>query len=189
MRTLVTLTFCVFVMTTAVAIADEIKRDYDHTTNFSKYKTFMWITEPKPDNPLMKQRIIDAVNNQLELRGLRLVTENGDLGVAANAATREEHSLETFYDGFPGWGWYGPDGWYGPGWGWGYWGPATTQVYTYEVGTLVVDLVDSQTKQVVWWGSATDTVSSKPEKNTKKLRESVGKMFKYFPPISTTREG
>src|SRR6516165_919815 len=116
MRTLVTLTFCVFVMTTAVAIADEIKRDYDHTTNFSKYKTFMWITEPKPDNPLMKQRIIDAVNNQLELRGLRLVTENGDLGVAANAATREEHSLETFYDGFPGWGWYGPDGWYGPGW-------------------------------------------------------------------------
>jgi Domain of unknown function (DUF4136) len=164
--------FCVFVTTATVAIAQQIQTDYDHTTDFSKYRTFMWIKEPKPENPLMKQRIIDAINAQLEAKGLRLVTTNADLGVSANSATRQEHTLESFYDGFPGWGWRR------------YWGPVTTAVETWEVGTLVVDLFDNETKQIKWWGSATDTISDKPEKNAKKLDEAVTKMFKHFPPGS-----
>jgi len=55
-------------------------------------------------------------------------------------------------------------------------------VDTYQVGTLVVDLFDTETKQVVWWSTASDTVSDKPEKNAKHLNEAVEKMFKDFPP-------
>ncbi len=122
----------------------------------------------------MKQRIIERVNSQLESRGLHLVESNADLGVSANTATREEHTLQTFYDGFPGWGWYR----------WGeFWGPTTTIIDTYQVGTLVVDFFDTKTKQVVWWASATNTVSHKPEKNVKRLNEAVAKMFKHFPPV------
>jgi hypothetical protein len=36
----------------------------------------------------------------------------------------------------------------------------------------------------VWWGAASDTISSKPEKNEKHLNEAVEKMFKDFPPKS-----
>ena len=58
----------------------------------------------------------------------------------------------------------------------------TTVVDTYEVGTLVVDLFDTSSKQIVWWGTSSDTISDKPEKNTKHMNEAVAKMFKDFPP-------
>ena len=160
-----------FLMTAGVAMAQDIQTDYDHKADFSKYQTFMWIKQPKTENPFMQQRIVDAVNAQLQAKGLRLVTSNADLGVSGNTATREEHTLDGFYDGFPGWGWHR------------YWGPQIVETYT--VGTLVVDLFDSATKQVVWWASASDTVSDKPEKNEKKVNEAVAKIFKHFPPKGT----
>jgi len=169
-RTIKAAVLCAFMMVASLAIAQDIKTDYNHSVDFSKYKTFMWIKEPKTENPLMKERIIDAVNMELQLKGLRLVTSGADLGISANTATKEEHTLDSFYNGFPGWGWHR------------YWGPAPVVVETYEVGTLVVDLFDTQTKQAVWWGAATDTVSEKPEKNTKHLNKAVEKMFKDFPP-------
>src|SRR5689334_20170450 len=106
----------------------------------------MWVKEPQPQNPLMKQRIMDAINAQLQLRELRLVNENADLAISANVATQERHTLQSFYDDFPGWGWHRM---WGPGPGYG-----TVTVDTYQVGTLVVDLFDTHNKEVVWWGSA-----------------------------------
>jgi len=172
-RILKILIICVFVMVPLALIAQDVQTDYDHTTDFSKYKTFTWIKQPKTENPLMQQRIIDAVNTQLETKGLRLVSTDADLGISANTATREEQTLNSFYDGFSGWGWHR------------YWGPVTVETYT--VGTLVVDLFDMQTKQVKWWSAASDTISDKPEKNAKKLNEAVEKMFKHFPPKGTPR--
>ena len=87
---------CAFTLMASIAFAQEIKTDYDHTTDFSKYRTFMWIKEPKPENPLMKQRIIDAINAQLQSKGLRLVTTNADLGVSANTATKEQQHTWTW---------------------------------------------------------------------------------------------
>ena len=173
MRIIKFLIICAFVMVPLALLAQEIQTDYDHTTDFSKYKTFTWIKEPKTENPLMQQRIIDAVNTQLEARGLELVSSGADLGISANAATKEQQTLNSFYDGFYGWGWHR------------YWGPVTVETYT--VGTLVVDLFDMQTKQVKWWGTASDTISDKPEKNAKKLNEAVEKMFKHFPPKGTPK--
>lgn len=169
MRIFNILAFCALLMVSTLAIAQDIKTDHDHAIDFSKYHTFKWIKEPNPDNPLMKQRIMEAVNAQLEAKGLTLAADNADLGIAANTATRQEQTLDSFYGGFPGWGWRRH---------WG--GPVI--VDTYEVGTLLVDLFDTQTKQVVWWASASDTVSDKPEKNTKDLDKAVEKMFKEFPP-------
>jgi hypothetical protein len=119
----------------------------------------------------MKRRVIDAVNAQLTAKGLQLVTEGGDLGVTAHGATSEEHTLQTFYSGFGEWGWRG----------WGS-GMATTIPETYTVGTLIIDLFDTRTKQVIWRGTATGTVPDKPEKTAKKLNKAIEKMFKKFPP-------
>jgi hypothetical protein len=162
-----------------MALAQDVKTDYNHTVNLAKYRTFAWVKEPKTQNPLMKQRIVDAINAQLEARGMELVTDNADLGISANVATHERHTLQSFYDDFPGWGWHRM---WGPGPG-----VVTTTVDTYQVGTLVVDLFDTHTKQVVWWASAMGTVSDKPEKNAKKLEKSVEKMFKEFPPRGEPR--
>ena len=80
--------------------------------------------------------------------------------------------VATFYNGMPGWHWRGWPGY------------STTTVDYERVGTLVVDVFDTGTKKLVWRGVATDTLSSKPEKNDKKLDEATEKMFKDFPPKS-----
>jgi hypothetical protein len=123
----------------------------------------------------MRQRVENAINTQLQIKGLKLVSSpaDADVGLVANGATTEKHTLQTFYDGFGG------------GWGWGGWGPTTTTVQTYQVGTLVVDMFDTHSKQVVWRGTASATVSEHPDKNTKKLEKAVEKMFKDFPPNLT----
>ncbi|HLH29804.1 MAG TPA: DUF4136 domain-containing protein [Terriglobia bacterium] len=155
----------------AIAVFAKVTTDYDHAADFTKYRTFSWIKEPNTRNPLMKQRIVGFINIQLNNKELRMVTNGGDLGIAAHAATHEEKTLETFYNGYPGWRWHG---------GWG--GGTMTTVETYEVGTLVIDLFDNTTKQVIWRGVASDTISDNPEKNTKELQKVIAEMFKQFPP-------
>jgi uncharacterized protein YkwD len=162
----------------STALAQKVKTDYDKNTNFTQYKTFAWIKQPKTTDPLMAQRVVEEVNAALAAKGLQLVTNgNADLAIAAHAATQQEHTLNTFYDGFGG------------GWGWrrfggGGFGTATTTDNTYEVGTLVIDMFDAKTKEAIWRGTCTKTLSDNPEKNAKALNEGITKMFKNFPPTA-----
>jgi len=162
-----------FLFLFAAVMLAKVTTDYDHNADFSKFRTFRWIREPNTKNPLMKNRIVDAVNEQLNKKNLTIVQSGEDMGIAAHAATQERHTLQTFYDGMDGWNWR--HGFGGPG-------IATTTVDTYEVGTLVVDLFDSKSKEVVWRGAATETLSDEPEKNAKKLEDAVEDMFKKYPP-------
>jgi hypothetical protein len=158
----------ILLLTTAVLRADKVTFDYDHNVNFSKYRTFMWMQEPETADPFMKQRIVKAVNLQLTARGLRQVNSKADLVIGAGLATEEKQVLETYYSG--------------GGWGWDGGGFSTTEVRTYIVGTLIVDLIDSCTQKVVWQGVATDKISRKPEKRTKESDKWIAKMFRGFPP-------
>jgi hypothetical protein len=47
---------------------------------------------------------------------------------------------------------------------------------------LSMSKVKPQQKQLVFRGTATDTLSDKAEKNTKKIQKAVEKMFKKYPP-------
>ena len=49
-------------------------------------------------------------------------------------------------------------------------------------GTLVVDISNGQSKALIWRGTAADTLSDNPDKNTKKIEKAVEKMFKNYPP-------
>jgi len=66
-------------------------------------------------------------------------------------------------------------------WGGGF-GSATTTVNTYEEGTLIVDLFDAKTQEAVWRGTATQDLSSNPEKQSKNIDKAVQKLFSKFPP-------
>src|SRR5262245_27359702 len=154
-----------------VARADKVTADYDHTVDFSKFKTFMWIQEPQAEDPFMRDRIKNSVNAQLKARGLRLVHDGADLAVGAELATEEKHTWETYYSG-SGWGW-------GGGW-------ATTTEKTYQVGTLSVELFDTRTKKLVWQGVAVDTLSHRPEKRIRDNNKEIEKMFREFPPYTVS---
>ena len=156
----------------AGAFAQEVKTDYDHKANFSQYRTFSFEKIQTPD-PLWVDRIKSAISNSLIAKGWMRVPSGGDAAVVAVEIDKAHRTLNTFYDGFGGgWGWR---------WGGGL-GETTTTVDTYEVGTLVVDLFDGKTKQLLWRGSSSQTLSNKAEKNTKELDKGVQKMFEHFPP-------
>jgi hypothetical protein len=154
----------------AASFAQQVKTDYDRTTDFSRYKTYSW-EQVQTQDPLWVDRIKEAVNAALTAKGLTPVESGGDVAIVAVEMTKNQRTLNTFYDGFGG-GWR---------WGGGF-GNATTTVDNYKVGTLVVDLFDANTKKVIWRGSASDTLSDKSDKNIKNLDKGVQKMFDHFPP-------
>jgi Domain of unknown function (DUF4136) len=51
-----------------------------------------------------------------------------------------------------------------------------------KIGTLVVDIFDSQTQKLIWRGKQSDALSGNPDKNEKKLTKDIAGMFKHFPP-------
>lgn len=155
-------------MVTTLAAAQEVKTDYDHHTDFSQYHTYCW-EKVQTSDPLWKSRIQDAVDHELQAKGLQRADSGCDVAVAAVGATHNEREYQTFYNGLGGWRWGG-------------FGETTTQAVNYPVGTLVLDLYDAHNKQLVWRGVSKDSLSDKPEKNEKKLEKAVAKMFDHFPP-------
>ena len=67
-------------------------------------------------------------------------------------------------------------------------GSATTTESEYTIGTLVVDIFDAKSKQLMFRGTAQDELSDKPEKNQKKLAKASDKIFKDFPPGSKDKD-
>jgi hypothetical protein len=159
--------------------AQQVKTDYDRGANFAQYKTYSW-EQVKTKDALDVDRVKGAVNAALAAKGWSQVDSGGDVSIIAVETTQNEQSLDTFYNGFGG------------GWGWrrfggGGFGEATTTTETYKVGTLVVDLFDSKTKQLLWRGASSDTLSNNSDKNIKNLDKGVEKMFKKFPPGSSKK--
>jgi hypothetical protein len=156
------------------SFAEQVKTDYDRSADFSQYKTYSW-QKVQTQDPLWAGRIKDAVNAALAAKGWTQVASGGQVAIVAMETTQNQQTLNTLYDGFGG------------GWGWrrfggGGFGDATTTTENYKVGTLVVDLFDANSKNLIWRGSASDTLSDKSEKNIKNLDKGVQKMFDHFPP-------
>ena len=164
------------------AFGQHIQTDFDHQANFSQYKTYSW-QEIKPANSLWDSRIENAVDAQLSAKGWTQVDSGGDVAIVVIKMTKTQKTLETFYDGFSGGGW----GWRGFGGYGNSFGDSTTTEHDYKEGTLVVDIFDAKSKQLIWRGSAEDTLSESAAKNEKNLDKGVAKMFKEFPPGSGKR--
>lgn len=155
-----------------ISFAQDIKTDYDRNANFSQYKTFSFEKIQTKDS-LWADRIASAVGGALAGKGLTQVSSGGDICIVAIEMTKEQQTLNTFYDNFGGgWGWR---------WGGGF-GESTTTTDTYRVGTLVVDLFDAKSKKLLWRGSESDALSDKSSKNIKNLDKGVEKLFREFPP-------
>ena len=155
----------------AVAFAQQVRFDYDRSANFSAYKTYQWMDQKTidPGDQLLDRDIKRAVDQQLVGKGLQRVNNGGDLQVSYQGTISQEKQ----FDGF--------------GWGpheWGGWGNGRVTTSTIEVGTLVIELFDSGTRQLVWRGAASKTldISKDPDKNYQKLEKAMAELFKNYPP-------
>jgi hypothetical protein len=161
------------------AFATEVKTDYDRAADFGRYKTFCW-QKVETRNPLWIDRIKGAVSSALTAKGWNQAESGAgcDVAIVAIEIKHDHDTVNTFYDNLGGdWGGWGWRGFGGAGFG-----EATTTTETYQTGTLIVDLFDTKSKNLLWRGSATDTLSDSSDKNIKKLNSSVHKLFEHFPP-------
>ena len=162
-------------LSSTLALAQKIETDWDRTANFANFHTYAWEKSPHPAKGFWNDRIIDAVNKELQAKGLSMVdaSANPDMWVVySNSIKDQKQVVGTGYSMGPGWYW---GGWGGPS-------SVTYNTYVTKQGTLVVEIADAKNKQLLWRGSATDTISDNSNKNINNLNKAVTKLFQKFPP-------
>lgn len=141
-------------------------------TDFSKFHTYKWVTieGAKQPNQIIDAQIKQAVDAQLATKGLtKTDNDKADLYIGYQTSLAQQEQ----------WNAYGTGG----GYRWGG-GMATATSSTINIGTLVLDMYDPSTKQLVWSGRATKTIDpdNSQEKKQKNLNKAMQKMLKNFPP-------
>jgi len=169
-----------FVLTIAAtpALAQKVTIDYAHDFDFSSVKTFQYIDTKESDAPdqLTNNRIKNAIIRELSEGGLQSVSSDPDLFITYHLTSQENTVYNTTsfgYSGFHG--------------GWGRWGggmgSATTTASTYTEGTLIIDAYGPDEKKMIWRGTGTVTVKSKPEKQQKQIDKILEKLGKKWAKI------
>lgn len=169
----------VFAAIALPAFAQKVTIDYARDFDFESAQTFQYVDTDESNiqgNMIMADRVVSMIKKELREGGLREVEENPDLYVTYHFTSQERKSYSTtsmgyggYWDGWGGWGGY--DAFGGP-----MMGSSTTQEYSYEEGTLIIDAYDSQEKKMVWRGSGTVTVKDKPEKQVKQVEKILAKL-------------
>jgi hypothetical protein len=161
-----------------IAAAQDVKTDSDKAFDFSTAKTYAIKIGTGWGNDLSERRVLTEIDQAIAAKGLKKVDEGqANLLVMLHGATQTKHNATTFYSGMGGYGYRGFGGT----------ATASTMVSEYKVGTLVVDMFDAKSKNLVFRGTAEDELSDKAEKNAKKLEKASMKMFKDFPPGSAKK--
>jgi hypothetical protein len=135
-------------MACSVMFAQDVRTNYMPGTNFDKYHTYKWVNIEGGAHPnqIVDAQIKQSVDSQLSLKGLTKVeSDTADLYVGYQVAVDQEKQ----------WNGYGMGG--GLRWG----GMASATSSTINVGTLVLDMYDPSSKQLVWSGNATKTIDPK----------------------------
>jgi hypothetical protein len=164
------------------ASGPDIRADYDRSADFGKYRTYGFVAQAGTDagdfRSLSTQMLQNAASREMEQRGYRRA-ENPDLVINFKGKLEEKVDVESTpapYYG-PGWG-YG--GWYGAPYGG--WGGTEVTTRRYNVGTLVIDVVDREKRQVVFQGAISGVVTKEMQQNREaSINRAVEGIFMQYP--------
>jgi hypothetical protein len=167
---------------TGCASGPDIQADYDKSADFGKYRTYGFVAQAGTDSgdfrSLATQMLQNAASRQMEQRGYTRA-ENPDLVINFKGKLEEKVDVESTpapYYG-PGWGYRG---WYGAPYG-GYGGSEVT-TRRYNVGTLVIDVVDREKRQVVFQGAISGVVTKEMQQNREaSINRAVEGIFMQYP--------
>ena len=171
----------VLVLAAVPAMAQKVTIDYAHDFDFTAVKTFQYVDTKDSNSPneLMDERIKTAIVRELTEGGLRRVESDPDIFVTYHVTTTENTTYTTTNVGYGGYGgYYGGWGGYGGGMG-----SSQTTAHNYVDGTLIVDGYEPGDKKMVWRGTGTVTVKSKPENQIKQVNNILAKLGKRWDKI------
>jgi hypothetical protein len=148
----------------------------EHGVNFAGFVTYNWgppdnlpVGDPRLDNnPFFKDHLMGAVEKALAAKGFtRTETGTPDLLVHYHASVSQRLDV------------YEADNRYGY-----CYADCQPQVNNYDLGTLIIDIVDTRTNKVVWRGWAQDAMNGVIDNQArleKQVDEGVTKMMQLLP--------
>jgi len=170
---------------TACAPGIEVHTVVSPEARLESLRTFRILPVPKPraDRPLPPHHpmLLNSITSRalradlvraFETHGYSLDDSSPDFAVAYYASTREKLEV-TYWDyGYP----WRPRWWRGWGRPWG--GAMVTQ---YTEGTLIIDVIDPQSQELLWRGRGITTVSNDEQEYLAQLRKAVTAILDRFP--------
>jgi uncharacterized protein DUF4136 len=164
----------------ACATQVAVNADYDRAANFAGLRTYAWrpgaqqgVGDPRFDSTLIDARVRAAVDHVLGSKGYQKAAPGtvADFLVGYHAVVRQKTSFQTVNR------WYG----YRVG-GRGGW--PQTYAHDYDEGTLLIDVIDPATMDLLWRGTGTGAVDplASLEKRERRLTEAVEAILASFPP-------
>lgn len=158
--------------------------DYDITQapGFARYKTFDWYATSKrgnkgKDEGFMDKRVEAMVEKELQLKGFQQEkSADPDFLITWYPVYRNRRVRTTTRVGVGYGGWRRP-------WGYGV-GTSFSQVNTYREGSVVIEIVDFRSNQLVWQGGASDVLTGfdNPEDANEAVGRAVHQILANFPP-------
>lgn len=175
----------VLMFLTACSSGPKIESDYDHTIDFSQYKTYGFFSPMGIENPnyssIYGSIFRDAISKEMNSRGYRM-SDNPDLMINVSGRLQQKTKVTTTSDPYMGGGYYGyRRGAYGTWGGYGY--GTQTHVSNYTEGTVNVDMVDRTEKRMVWEGVAVGRVNEKKsnEETRQAIYSGIQEMYAGYP--------
>ena len=140
--------------------------DYDHTVNWSQFHTFQIAGGTQSPDTFTQKRIEDGITQALQAKGWQPVTSNPDVTVVPHVVLSAEKQWNT--EGMGGFRRFGG-------------GMAQTTQTQVPIGTIVVNMVNPKTGELIWRGMAQDQVESNG-KDAGQIQQAMQEIFKNFPP-------
>ncbi len=152
----------------------KVNTDFSQNAKFDGYRFYAFANLPPKAaavnalDPLLTEQARAVIDSNLSKKSMRRVDDmsQANLVIFTWGTTKETIHVDDLGYQYPGMGFYGT---------------SSILVDTQTEGTLVVDMVDPATKQLVWRGIASGTVSDRNEAK-KMIPEAINKMLKGFPP-------
>jgi hypothetical protein len=166
------------------ASGPDVRGDYDRAADFGKYRTYNFLAatggNPAEFQSIGQQMMQQAATREMEARGY-VKSENPDLIINFKGKLEEKTDIQST-----------PAPYYGPSYGYRGWGGAPfgaygyggTEVTTrrYNVGTLVMDVIDREKRQAVYQGGVEGVVTSKMMKDRQgSIDNAVAAIFAKYP--------
>jgi hypothetical protein len=183
MKRIPLLAIALAVLWTSSALSQEVRYNFDKTSDFAKFKTYKWVAleSVAPIDKLTDEQVKAALDGAFARKGLSKVTGDGPADLLIGYQTSEK--IEEKFAGLGsdygvGSGWY-RNGWYVPSGGTTS-GPTST-IYK---GELAVDMYDPADRSLVWRGVASKSLDPKADakKRQKNLDKAVTNLMKNYPP-------
>lgn len=173
-----------------------VDTDYNTDYDYAAVGSYAWLPRPEPGddvksaelyNDLSHQRVKAAVDQQFRARGYELVESVGDASVLVtyHLGLEDKTRIDNFGSWYTHFGYYPCYHCVGrPGFGTPYFHDDDLWVRQYQENTLIIDLVDPKTKQLLWRGSSKRNQPrlETPEERRLFVLETVAAILEQFPP-------